>query len=324
MLGPWGNKGVEIGTDAWGRTGVEAIADGTTKGCTPPDWEIELDTPAPGEEVEDDAEWDKANPAVLLWDVLSNECALTTTVSARVGAEVLLLSWRDSCEAVLGNGMVVETDVNVAIPVVMPADCWDNRGGDLAPGVAAPPTAEAEVAETGIEGKVPTLETTLPDVGAWTDWDVVDIETIVGIVILETTLERTGDSDAGGTGKPLEVITPVQVATPATPFSMGTVISDWIIDVETSLRGQLVTGTDIEGAAAVVFGTPAMLLMEGGTTGNVGPVWLKLGGAVLGPSVTWACLSSEKACCRLREEAEWDKFTPAPWDVEAATAKENK
>lgn len=39
-----------------------------------------------------------------------------------------------------------------------------------------------------------------------------------------------------------------------------------------SLRGQLVTGTDIEGTAAAVVGIPAMLLMEGGTTGNVGPI----------------------------------------------------
>lgn len=320
IVGTWGNKGVEVGPAAWARTGVEAITEGMTKGCTPPGWEMELDTAAPGEEEEEGAEWDKANPAVLLWDILSSECALTTTVSASVGAEVLLLSWRDGCEAMLGNGVVLETEVNVAAPVVvLPADGWDNAGGGLAPGALL--TAEAEVVETGLEGKVPILETTLPDVGARTDWDVADVETTAGIVMPETMLESTGDSsDTGGTQSSLEV-TLVQVVI---PFSVGTVISDWMTDVEMSLRGQLVIGTDTESVVAAVVGTPAMLPMEGGTTGNVGPVWLKLGGAVLGPSVIWAFLSSEKACCRLRDEAEWDKFIPAPWDVEAATAKEKK
>lgn len=42
--------------------------------------------------------------------------------------------------------------------------------------------------------------------------------------------------------------------------------------MELSFRGLLVAGTDTEGVATAVVGTPAMLLMEGGTTGNVGPV----------------------------------------------------
>lgn len=62
-----------------------------TKEWTPTGPETELHTPAPGEEEEDDAERDKANPAALLWDVLSSECALTTTVSAGVGVAELLL-----------------------------------------------------------------------------------------------------------------------------------------------------------------------------------------------------------------------------------------
>lgn len=58
------------------------------------------------------------------------------------------------------------TDVNVAAPVVLPAACCDSTGGGLAPGIATLPTAEAKAVETGIEGKVPMLETVLPDVGA--------------------------------------------------------------------------------------------------------------------------------------------------------------
>lgn len=46
----------------------------------------------------------------------------------------------------------METDVNVAPPVVMPAACWDNTGGGLAPGAAALPTIEAEGVETAEEG----------------------------------------------------------------------------------------------------------------------------------------------------------------------------
>lgn len=63
-------------------------------------------------------------------------------------------------------------------------------------------------------------------------------------------------------------------------------------------------GADAEGTAAAVAGAPAGLITEGGTAGNTGPVGRKLAGAVLGPSAICACLSSEKACCRLRDEAE--------------------
>jgi len=44
--------------------------------------------------------------------------------------------------------------------------------------------------------------------------------------MLEATVENIGDSDTGGTGRPLEGITPVQVATPPIPVSVGTGISD--------------------------------------------------------------------------------------------------
>lgn len=73
-------------------------------------------------------------------------------------------------------------------------------------------TGEAEGAETGIE-KFPILETMLPDMGACTDSDVVNTESTVVTVVLETTLESTGDSDTGGIGGPLEVITLMLVAT---------------------------------------------------------------------------------------------------------------
>lgn len=44
--------------------------------------------------------------------------------------------------------------------------------------------------------------------------------------MLETIVENIGDSDMGGTGRPLEGITLVQVGTPPTPVSVGTGISD--------------------------------------------------------------------------------------------------
>ena len=67
-----------------------------------------------------------------------------------------------------------------------------------------------------------------------------------------------------------------------------------------SLRGQPVAGADAEGTAAA----PAGLITGGGAAGNAGPDGRKLAGAVLGPSAICARLSSEKACCRLRDEAE--------------------
>lgn len=74
----------------------------------------------------------------------------------------------------------------------------------------------------------------------------------------------------------------------------------------------------------VVVGILVMLVMEGGIIGNVGFVWLKLGGVVLGFFVIWVCLSLEKVCCRLRDEVEWDKFILVLWDVEVVIVKENK
>jgi len=62
--------------------------------------------------------------------------------------------------------VVAGTEANVAAPAVLPGTCCDSTGGGLAPGAAALPTAGAKVVATGIEGKVPMLETALPDVGA--------------------------------------------------------------------------------------------------------------------------------------------------------------
>lgn len=72
--------------------------------------------------------------------------------------------------------------------------------------------------------------------------------------------------------RPLEVITPVLVLTPTMPFSVGNAASDCITDgcitdVDMSVRGLLVIGTDGEDAATV--GPPAMPVKKGG---NVGPV----------------------------------------------------
>lgn len=97
---------------------------------------------------------------------MSSECALTTTVSAKVGAEVLLLRRRDGCEAVPGNGVLVETDVTMVTPAVLPAICCNNTVGGLAFGAVTLPTVVAEVVENVPEGKLPVLETMLPDVEA--------------------------------------------------------------------------------------------------------------------------------------------------------------
>lgn len=54
--------------------------------------------------------------------------------------------------------------------------------------------------------------------------------------------------------RPLEVITPVLVVTPAMPFSVGNVTSDCITDVEMSLRGLPVIGTDTDAEDAATVG----------------------------------------------------------------------
>lgn len=61
--------------------------------------------------------------------------------------------------------MVVETDVTIATPVVLPATCCKTAGG-LAFGAATLPTIGVETGGTVLEGKVLVLETILPDVGA--------------------------------------------------------------------------------------------------------------------------------------------------------------
>lgn len=76
---------------------------------------------------------------------------------------MLLLSGRDGCEAMPRNGVVVETDVTMATPAVLPATCCNNTGGVLAFGAATLPTV---VAVDVPEGKLPVLEAMLPDVEA--------------------------------------------------------------------------------------------------------------------------------------------------------------
>lgn len=204
ILGICGNKGVEVGFVVWGRIGVEVIVDWMIKGCILLGWEIELDIFVLGED--DDVERDKVNLVVLLWDVLFSECVLIIIVLVRVGVEVLLLSWKVGCEVMFGNGVVVEIDVNVVILVVLFVVCWDNIGGGLVFGVVVLFIVEVEVVEIGIEGKVFILEIMFLDVGVWIDWDVVDIEIIVGIVMFEIILESIGDLDVGGIGRLFEVI----------------------------------------------------------------------------------------------------------------------
>lgn len=91
--------------------------------------------------------------------------------------------------------------------------------------------------------------------------------TTAGTVELETTLEGIGDSD--NVVSPTEATTPVLVVTPTMPFSVGSTASDCITDVEISLRGLLVIGTDTDGVDAATVWTPAMLAIKGE---NVGPV----------------------------------------------------
>lgn len=79
---------------------------------------------------------------------------------------MLLLRGRDGCEAVPGNGVLVETDVTMVTPAVLPAICCNNTAGGLAFGAVTLPTVVAEAVENVPEGKLPVLETMLPDVGA--------------------------------------------------------------------------------------------------------------------------------------------------------------
>ena len=65
---------------------------------------------------------DRARPVVLLWAVLSSAWALTSTVSARAGAEVLLLRARDGGAVRLGPRVAAGTGVSVATPVELPIE----------------------------------------------------------------------------------------------------------------------------------------------------------------------------------------------------------
>lgn len=97
----------------------------------------------------------------------------------------------------------------------------------------------------------------------------MDTVTTAGTVELETALEDVGDSDTDIVVRPPEATTPVLVVvTPTMPFSVGSAVSDCITDVEMSLRGLLVIGTDTDGVDAATVWTPAMLAKKGE---NVGP-----------------------------------------------------
>lgn len=92
--------------------------------------------------------------------------------------------------------------------------------------------------------------------------------TTAGAVELETALESVGVSDTDNVVRPPEATTPVLVVTPPMPLSVGSAPSDCITDVEMSLRGLLVIGTDTDGVDAATVWTPAMLVKKGE---NVGP-----------------------------------------------------
>lgn len=92
--------------------------------------------------------------------------------------------------------------------------------------------------------------------------------TTAGTVELETALESVGVSDTDNVVKPPEATTPVLVVTPPVPLSVGSAPSDCITDVEMSVRGLLVIGTDTDGVDAATVWTPAMLVKKGE---NVGP-----------------------------------------------------
>lgn len=92
--------------------------------------------------------------------------------------------------------------------------------------------------------------------------------TTAGAVELETALESVGVSDTDNVVRPPEATTPVLVVTPPVPLSVGSAPSDCITDVEMSVRGLLVIGTDTDGVDAATVWTPAMLVKKGE---NVGP-----------------------------------------------------
>lgn len=78
---------------------------------------------------------------------------------------MLLLSGKDSCEAMPENGVVVETDVTMAAPAELPATCCCNATGGIPVGAATLPTVVA-VVENVPEGKLLVLETMFPDTEA--------------------------------------------------------------------------------------------------------------------------------------------------------------
>lgn len=65
---------------------------------------------------------DRARPVVLLWAALSSAWALTSTVSARAGAEVLLLRARDGGAVRLGPRVAAGMAVSMATPVELPIE----------------------------------------------------------------------------------------------------------------------------------------------------------------------------------------------------------
>lgn len=129
-----------------------------------------------------------------------------------------------------------------------------------------------------------------------------------------TTRGKAGNED---TGSGVDTDTPDEAAVAGgwvdTAVMGGTVLGTLIwgaIPAVTTASSECGTpGCKLLGTAADVGGNPdnaaekdpARLVSE---VGKGGPVWLKIGGAVLGPSAIWACLISAKALCRLTEEAE--------------------
>lgn len=258
-----------------------------------------------------------------MWDVLFSECVLIIIVLVRVGVEVLLLSGRDGCEVMFGNGVVVEIDVIMVILVVLFVICCNNIVGGLVFGVIILFIVVVVVVENVLGGKLFVFEVMFLDVEVWIGWDGVDIVIIVGIVEFEIVLEDVGDLDIDIVVRLFEVIIFVLVVVIFTMFFLvGSVVLDCIIDVEMLLRGLFVIGIDIDGVDVVIVWILVMLVKKGENVGFV--MWLKFGGVVLGFLVIWLCFSLEKVCWRLRDEVEWDKFILGVWDVEVIIRKENK